>query len=384
MTYDFDELIDRRCSESAKWHRYGQDVLPMWVADMDFRSPEPVIQALRERVDHGVFGYGTEPPKLREVVVERLANLYDWQVSSEDLIFVPGVVTGFNLACRAVTSPGDGVLMQTPSYPPILDAPPNARLSRDGMELTRQPDGRYVVDFAAFGEAITERTRVFILCNPQNPVGRVFQRDELERMAEICLCHNIVICSDEIHCDLVFQGKRHLPIASLEPEISSQTITLMAPSKTFNIAGLHCSVAIVQDPGLRERFKTACVGVVPHVTIMGYVAALAAYRDGQPWLDHLLTYLESNLDYLVQAVDDLPGVSMARPEGTHLAWLDCRQSGIPGNPHRFFLQEAKVAVNDGSTFGKGGEGFVRLNFGCPRATLVEALDRIQAALSTLP
>ncbi len=383
MTYDFDELIDRHCTESAKWHRYDRDVLPMWVADMDFRSPEPVIQALRERVDHGVFGYGTEPPELREVVVDRLADLYDWQVSSEDLIFVPGVVTGFNLACWAVTSPADGVLMQTPAYPPILDAPPNARLAPDGMELTRQPDGRYTVDFAALGEAITERTRIFILCNPQNPVGRVFQRDELERMAAICLRHNIVICSDEIHCDLVFQGKRHLPIASLDPEIASQTITLMAPSKTYNMAGLHCSVAIVQNPELRASLKAARAGLVPDVNIMGYVAALAAYRDGQPWLDHLLTYLESNLDYLVQAVDDLPGINMARPEATHLGWLDCLQSGIPGNPHRFFLQEAKVALNDGSTFGKGGEGFVRLNFGCPRATLVEALDRIQSALSTL-
>ncbi len=383
MTYDFDGLIDRRGSESAKWHHYDGDVLPMWVADMDFRSPEPVIQALRERVDHGVFGYGTEPPKLRQVVVERLADLYDWQVSSEDLIFVPGVVTGFNLACRAVTSPGDGVLMQTPSYPPILDVPSNADLTGDGMALTCQPDGRYTLDLAAFEAAITQRTRIFILCNPQNPVGRVFQRDELERMAEICLGHNIVICSDEIHCDLVFPGKRHLPIASLDPEIASQTITLMAPSKTYNMAGLHCSVAIVQNPELRASLKAARVGLVPDVNIMGYVAALAAYRDGRPWLDRILAYLEANLDYLVQAVDALPGVSMARPEGTHLGWLDCRQAGIPGNPHRFFLQEAKVAVNDGSTFGKGGEGFVRLNFGCPRATLVEALDRIQSALSTL-
>jgi cystathionine beta-lyase len=382
--HDFDHCIDRFCFESAKWHRYGREVLPLWVADMDFRSPESVIDALRERVEHGVFGYGIALPQLREVVVDRLHQLYGWQVSPEDLIFLPGVVTGFNLACHAVTSPGDGVLIQTPIYYPILDAPAHAGLTNDEMELTRRSDGRYEIDFDLFQATITDRTRLFILCSPHNPVGRVFRRDELERMAEICLRHDIVICSDEIHCDLLFDDNHHLPIASLAPEVADQTITLMAPSKTYNIAGLKCSVGIVQNPALRAKLTATQPGLVPRVNIFGYTAALAAYREGQPWLEEVLRYMQENRDFLHRYVEtELPGITMWKPEGTYLAWLSCHHAGIPGNPHEFFLERAGVAVNDGAAFGAGGEGFVRLNFGCPRSVLVEALDRIKAALAAL-
>jgi len=384
MINDFDRLIDRRHSDSVKWHYYGDDVLPMWVADMDFLSPEPAIRALRERVEHGVFGYGTDLPELRQVLVDRLADLYGWRVLPRDLVFLPGVITGFNLACRAVTAPGDGMLVQTPIYPPILRVPGNVGLTCDEMELTRQPDGHYTIDFDAFDKTMTDRTRVFILSNPHNPVGRAFQRQELERMAEICLRRNVVICSDEIHCDLLFRGVQHIPIASLDAEIANHTITLIAPSKTFNIAGLQCSVAIIQNADLRKKFKVARVDLVNEVNILGLVAALAAYREGQEWLDELLVYLEANRDLLVQYVSEqMPGIHMGKPEATYLAWLDCRQAGIPGNPHKFFLEQAKVAVNDGVTFGRGGEGFVRLNFGCPRSTLLEALDKMQAALAPL-
>jgi cystathionine beta-lyase len=356
----------------------------MWVADMDFRSPEPVIDALHERVEHGVFGYGAAPHQLREVIVDRLQRLYGWQVSPQDLIFLPGVVTGFNLVCHAVASPGEGVLIQTPVYYPILDAPGAAGLTNDEMELTRRSNGSYEIDFDVFQETITNRTRVFILCNPHNPVGRVFRRDELERMAEICLRHRIVICSDEIHGDILFDDIQHLPIASLAPEIAQQAVTLMAPSKTFNIAGLKCSVAIVQNPTLREKLETTRAGLVSGVNILGYAAALAAYRDGQPWLDRVLPYLQANRDLVLRYVEtELPGVTMTTPEGTYLAWLSCHEASIPGNPHQFFLEQARVAMNDGAVFGRGGEGFVRLNFGCPRATLVEALDRMKAALATL-
>ncbi|MDH4138302.1 MAG: PatB family C-S lyase, partial [Anaerolineae bacterium] len=373
-----------RHSESTKWHRYDEDVLPMWVADMDFVSPEPVIRALRERVEHGVFGYGMDPPELRQVIVDRLQRLYGWQVSPEALVFMPGVVTSFNLVCHAVASPGDGVLIQTPVYFPMLYAPAGAGLTNDDMELTRRPDGRYEIDVDIFEKTITDRTRLFILCNPHNPVGRVFRREELERMAEICLRHNVVICSDEIHCDLVFQGNRHVPIASLAPEIADQTITLMAPSKTFNVPGLKCSVAIVQNPELRKKLKTTHTGLVHGINVMGYTAALAAYRDGQPWLDEVLRYLEANLDFLLHYVEaHLPGISMSKPEGTYLAWLSCHEAGIPGNPHKFFLKQARVAVSDGAIFGRGGEGFVRLNFGCPRSMLTEALDKMTEALLAL-
>jgi cystathionine beta-lyase len=318
------------------------------------------------------------------VLVERLARLYRWQVAPDALVFVPGVITGFNLACRAVTTPGDGVLMQTPVYPPFFRVPGNVGLTRDEMELTRQSDGYYTIDLDRFERTITDRTRVFILCNPHNPVGRAFQRAELEGMANTCLRRNLVICSDEIHCDLLFQGVEHIPIAALGPEIADRTITLIAPSKTFNIAGLQCSVAIIPNAELRKQFKAARADLVHEANVLGLVAALAAYRDGQEWLDQVLRYLEANRDLLVQYVQEhLPGIQMGKPEATYLAWLDCRQAGLPCDPHKFFLEQAKVGLNDGVAFGKGGQGFVRLNFGCPRSTLLEVLERMRAALATL-
>ena len=380
--YDFDEIIDRRRTDSNKWRKYPADVLPLWVADMDFRSPESVIRALHERVEHGVFGYGVEQPEFCEVFLDRLQTRYGWRVSPEAILVIPGVIPGFNLAGRALTVTGDGLLLQTPVYPPILRVPGNVGLTSDEMELTRQADGRYTIDFDRFETTIRERTRVFLLCNPHNPVGRVFRTDELLRMAEICLGRGLLICADEIHCDLVFSGQRHVPIASLDPEVAARTITLMAPSKTFNLPGLKCSVAIIPNAPLREKFGAARVDLVKAVNVLGYAAALAAYRDGQPWLDELLRYLEANRDFLVEYVrSKLPGVSMAPPEATYLAWLDCREGDLPRNdPYTFFLDEARVALNDGKAFGCGGAGFVRLNFACPRAILAEALDRMRQAL----
>ena len=262
----------------------------------------------------------------------------------------------------------------------MLSAPENAGRICKVVPLAENSE-RYEHNFDAFEQAITERTSLFLLCNPHNPVGRVFEARELERLAEICLRHDVLICSDEIHCDFIFQEHRHVPIASLAPEIAAKTITMFAPSKTFNIAGLSCSVAVVQDPDLMARLKRTSAGLVPHVNVLGYAAALAAYRDGQPWLDELLSYLEANRDYVLDTIaDHIPSIKCYRPEGTFLAWLDCRETGIPGNPSQFFLERARVALNDGATFGMGGDGFVRLNFGCPRATLTEALERMWAAL----
>jgi cysteine-S-conjugate beta-lyase len=383
MSYDFDRVIDRLQTESHKWHKYPPDVLPLWVADMDFRSPEPVIRALRERVEHGVFGYGLEQPDFYEVFLDRLQKRYGWHVSRDAILLIPGVIPAFNVACRALTVPGDGLLLQTPMYPPILRVPQNVGLSSDEMELSRQSDGRYTIDFDRFEAAIGERTRVFLLCNPHNPVGRVYRRDELTRMAEICLRRGLWICADEIHCELTFAGEQHVPIASLDPEIADRTVTLMAPSKTFNLAGLKCSVAIIPNAALREKFVAAQVDMVRAVNILGYTASLAAYRDGQPWLDELLRYLETNRDLVIEFVRSrLPGVGIAPPEATYLAWLDCRGLELPGDdPYSFFLERARVALNDGQAFGRGGQGFVRLNFGCPRATLTQALERMAAALA---
>jgi cystathionine beta-lyase len=382
VTYDFDRVIDRRWTESNKWHKYPADVLPLWVADMDFRSPEPVIRALRERVEHGVFGYGAAQPEFHEVFLERLQKRYGWRVSPEAILLIPGVIPGFNLAARAFTTSGDGLLLQTPMYPPIRRVPDNVGLSSDEMELTRLPDGRYTIDVDRFEAAIGARTRMFLLCNPHNPVGRAYGRDELERMAEVCLRRGLLICADEIHCDLTYSGQRHIPIASLDPEIEARTVTLMAATKTFNLPGLKCSVAIIPNAALREKFVAAQLDLVRAVNILGYTATLAAYRDGQPWLDELLRYLEGNRDFVVGYVrSKLPGVGTAPPEATYLAWLDCRDARLPDDdPYTFFLDRARVALNDGRTFGRGGAGFVRLNFACPRVILAEALDRMRYAL----
>lgn len=377
---DFDQLMDMpRYGDSVKWCVFDEDVLPLWVADMDFPSPEPVIRALVERASHGVFGYALPPKELRPLIQERVARLYGWQVEAEDILFLPGVVTGFNMACHALGRPGDEILVEPPVYTPMLDAPANAGRTCKLVPLVERT-GRYERDLEAFEAALTDRSALLLLCNPHNPVGRVFEREELERLAEICLRHGVVICSDEIHCDIVFRGRRHTPIAALDPEVAARTITLFAPSKTFNIPGLSCSVAIVQDGELREQFERVGAGLVSHVNLMGYTAALAAYRDGQAWLDELLVYLEDNCDYMLDTLSAyMPGIRCTKPEGTFLAWLDCRGAGIPGNPQKFFKEYARVFLNDGAYFGEQGAGFLRLNFACPRATLREALERMRQA-----
>ncbi len=380
MIYDFDTCPERRGTNSEKWDKYPADVLPLWVADMDFVAPEPVQRALRERVEHGVFGYSLESTELREVIVARLAERYGWRIAAEDILFLPGVIRGFNLACHTVAEPGGAVLVQMPIYPPVLTAPRHANLQRQDVPLCRDAHGVYHIDWDAFEAAITDRTRLFILCNPHNPVGRVFTREELTRLAEMCLRHNLVICSDEIHGDLIYTRHQHLPIASLDPEIARHTITLMAPSKTFNIAGLDCSFAIVPDEELRRRYRRAQRGLIGAINVFSWTAALAAYRDGQDWLTQVLSYLQINRDLVTQFVqDELPKISVSPLEGTYLAWLDCRATGI-AKPYEFFLQQPRVALNDGATFGKGGEGFVRLNFGCSQSILREALERMRTVL----
>lgn len=380
MNSIFDQIIDRRNTESGKWHKYDPDVLPLWVADMDFISPPAVMEALHARVEHGVFGYPMEIPELMDAIVERMATRYGWHIRREDIMLLPGVVTGFNLVCQAIVRQDEGVLIQTPVYPPFLRVAANGGFVQQEMELTDTPQG-YQINFEKFETAITNKTRLFLLCNPHNPVGRVFRHEELEQMANICLRHQMTICSDEIHCDLIFSGHRHIPIATLSEEAAQNTITLMAPSKTFNIAGLGCSFAIAQNPRLREKLQIATRGLVPGVNILGQIAALAAYRHGQAWLEELLTYLEANRNYLYEFIrNELPEIKMLKPEGTYLAWLDCRNANLPESPFHFFLKKARVALEDGTRFGKGGEGFVRLNFGCPRSILMEALERMKRAL----
>ncbi len=390
MSDDFNQLLDRRATESVKWRAYPGDVLPLWVADMDFMSPEPVRRALRAAAEHGVFGYprglhggGVDVPEFGQTIIDRLRVRYAWDVELQDIVFLPGVVVGLNVMCNMFRAQGGSIMVQPPVYTPILEAPLNAGLTRTEALLARQPDGAYAVDWDQFTATLRDDTRAFILCNPHNPVGRVYRRDELEHMAELCLARNVLICSDEIHGDLIYRDAQHRPLASLDPEIAQRTITFFAPSKTFNLPGLQASVVIIQNPELRQRVQAARQDLVPWVNLMGMTAMQAAYREGQAWLDELLVYLEANRNFVYDFVrSELPGLSLAKPEGTYLAWIDCRGANLE-NPYEFFLNKAKVALSDGTIYGTGGQGFVRLNFGCPRATLEEALQRMKQALTNL-
>jgi cystathionine beta-lyase len=377
--FDFDTGIDRRDSDSHKWRKYkDQDVIPMWVADMDFASPPAVLQALHQRVDHAIFGYAEPMPRLKEAVVEHLHQRHRWAISPEWIVWLPGLVTGLNVACRSVGRPGAGVLTTPPIYPPFFTAP---RLAGKRLQTVPLVHGaaRWELDLDGLGQAAKGGTSLFLLCNPHNPTGRVFTRQELEALAELCLNANLTICSDEIHCDLVLEpGCRHLPMASLSPEVARRTITLMAPSKTFNLPGLGCAYAVISDPKLRRRLLRAMAGIVPHVNILGYVAAQAAYEHGAPWLDALLAYLRNNRQLVYQAIGQMEGLRMTPVEATYLAWIDARHGGLE-DPVRFFERNG-VGLSDGALF--GAPGFLRLNFGCPRSLLATALERMTHALRT--
>lgn len=386
-SYDFDTYIERRDSGSLKWTQYGRDVLPLWVADMDFRSPEPLIRALHERVEHGIYGYEFDSPALRQAIVERLAARCGWTITAPMIQFVPNLVAALHYVCLAFAEPGDEVLMLTPAYPPFLMAPPNGGRAALTVPLAcARADGRlrYEIDFDAIEQAITPRTKIMLLCNPHNPVGRMWTRADLERLAEIALRHDQVIISDEIHCDLILNGAAHIPMATLAPEVAARCMTLLSPSKTFNTPSLGIAFAVAENEELRQRFEKVTAFYLPHPGAMGYAAALAAYTQCQDWLDALLIYLRANRDFLVETVSaSFSGAAITVPEATYLAWLDFRDHKLPDGPYRFFLERGQVALGDGAAFGQAGEGFVRLNFGTPRATLAAALERMRTALVSI-
>ncbi|MBT8342560.1 MAG: putative C-S lyase [Desulfatitalea sp.] len=381
LTFDFDTPIDRTTSDSDKWRKYhGKDIIPMWVADTDFASPPAVLEVLRQRVDHGVFGYASPDPALKPAIIDYLKNTLDWSVRPEWIVWLPGLVCGLNVVCRSVGRSGAGILTTVPIYPPFLTAPDNSgkRLQTTGLVLQ---NGQWRFDFDNLRRSIDARTALFMLCNPHNPTGRVWTREELTHIATICLEHRLWICSDEIHCDLVLApGCQHIPLASLSPEVAERTITLMAPSKTYNIPGLGCSFAVISNSGLRQRFKKAMAGIVPHVNLMGFAAALAGYTHGGPWLAAVRNYLLHNRDMVFDRVNALPDVHMAPVEATYLAWIDVRRTAIQ-NPGRHF-EQAGIGLSDGVHF--GAQGFVRMNFGCPRGTLKQALGRFEEAFAGVP
>ncbi|MFH1719936.1 MAG: PatB family C-S lyase [Planctomycetota bacterium] len=380
MKFGFDRIFDRRNTGSLKWDKYkGKDIIPMWVADMDFQAPPAVLDALHERVEHGIFGYASPPDELIKVVVERLEAKYQWKIKPYWIVWLPGLVPALNVVCRAFADDKDEILTFTPIYPPFLSGPVLAGKTLKAIPLRRE-GGLFTFDIERLQSEISARSKVLLLCNPHNPVGRRYSRRELKDVAETCLRHNLVICSDEIHCDLILDGGEHVPIATLGSEISDITITLMSPSKTFNLPGLNCAFAVIENEGLRRRFTKSRKGIVPGVNALGFAACLAVYRDGEDWRKELIEYLRGNRDFVRRFVnDEIQRLSMDNVEATYLAWIDCRELQIR-NPAGFFLQAA-IGLSNGRDF--QGEGYVRLNFGCPRETLSEALDRMKHAVTNL-
>ena len=379
-TFDFETVIDRLGTGSSKWSRYASDVTPMWVADMDF-SPDPgIIAAIRERLDHPMLGYGIPTDDLRGTIVNAMFRNYGWSIEPEELVFLPGVEPGFNMALRAFLSPGDGVVLETPVYKPLLDAPGFWQLRR--LDVPLQPDGqgRWRSDPARL-ERAASRAKSVLLCNPQNPTGRVMTRHEIEGLADTCLKYNLFVISDEIHCGLTLDGREHVPIASLSPEIGKKSITLMAASKIWNIAGLKAAFAIVPDAEMRSKFAASRTGLVDSVNVLGLAAMKYAYDNGEQWRKAVVLQLARNRDMLRSVFKQaMPEARMHPAEGSYLGWADFGRYDLPNTPQKFFLENAKVALSDGAEFGAGYENWVRINFGCPPALLRDCLDRMEMAI----
>lgn len=381
MKPNFNHFIDRRISDSIKWNYYDEDVLPLWVADMDFFSPPAVLEALQKRIEHGIFGYSRSQESTKTAVQNWLTTRHNWNVQLDDILLIPCVVQSFNVAAAAFSQPGDSVLVQTPSYRPFFDVSSNSNLIQITNPLLCDSEGRYSLDTINFNSSLQPNTRTFMLCNPHNPSGRVFDKGELINMAEACINNNTVICSDEIHSDLVHPGHKHIPVASLSSEIAQSTITLISTTKSFNLAGLKSSAVIISNPRLRELFQNQLSGFVGSVNILGETALAAAYAHGEEWLSELLSYLDENRRFLINYINnELPGISIYPPEATYLGWLDCSGAELE-NPAEFFLTEARVGLNSGDWFGENYSDYVRLNFGCPRETLSHALERMKDALN---
>ena len=392
MAFDFDAVVDRRHSDSAKWafperslaaDEAAADPLPMWVADMDFRVPQPVTDALKAAAEEGMFGYPGVTKSYLDAVVGWQRKRFGWDVPAEWVVQTPGVVTALNTIIQTLSRPGDSVLVQTPVYSHFHQAP-----LTNGRQVAYAPlaiDGdRYRFDAKTFEAAIRPNTRLFILCNPHNPTGTVWSEDDLRLMGEICARHKVLVVSDEIHADIVFnRSVRHIPFGSLGPAFADNSIVCTAPSKTFNISGLQCSNIIVANPEIRAELARQMVRNGLHfINSLGMVACEAAYRHGEPWLEALLDYLRGNQEHFAAEIaKSLPQLKVFKADGLYLAWMDCRALGMaPEALEKFMLTKARVWFDKGQKFGPEGHGFMRVNLGCPRATVDECLSRLKRAL----
>lgn len=374
--FNFDERISRDGTYSFKWEKYkGKDILPMWVADTEFKVAPAIQDALHKTVEHGVLGYhvpGQYKPA-NDALIAWCQRQYDWDIEANWIVWTPGVCPGFNIAIKALCEPGDEVIIQTPNYPPILAAPEINNCTAVHIDTLEQ-NGQWVLDFAALEQAASSaKAKLMILCNPMNPVGRVFTQDELDKVAAICERHNVVLCSDEIHCDLILDDLPHLP-AGQQPKLSQNSITLMAPNKSFNIAGLGAAYAIIPNPQIRHKFNLALRGHVPWVNIMGLVATTAALTECDDWLAAQKTYMRGNRDYLVQAINQIDGLQASAPEATFLLWVDA--SGLGVNDVQKWAESKGVGPSPGKDFGM--PSFFRLNYGVSRAMLDDVIARLKA------
>ncbi|MDR4889503.1 MalY/PatB family protein [Fredinandcohnia sp. QZ13] len=387
MKYNFNESINRLQTNSVKWDEvenlFGdKEILPMWVADMDFKSPQPVIEALKKRADHGIYGYTTRPDSYYEATVGWMKRRHNWTIEKDWITFTPGVVPALGIIVQSFTNPGDKIIIQQPVYYPFMSV-----IEKNGREIVNNPlrleNGRYYMDFEDLEKKIDPSVKMIIISNPHNPVGRVWEQDELTKLGEICLKHNILVVSDEIHSDLVYEGNIHTPFASISDNFAGRSITCTAPSKTFNLAGLQTSNMIIPNQELRERFNKALEDrFIGMTNTFGVTALIAAYEEGEEWLDQLLVYLKGNLDFLNEYIkSNIPEVKVIKPDATYLVWLDCRELGLDAKKLEEVIQkQGKVAFDEGYIFGKEGEGFTRINIACPRALLEEGLKRFSEAL----
>ena len=381
MQYDFDTVLNRNSSRSVKWSKYsGRDIIPLWLADMDFRASPEIVERISRDVEHGIFGYAKESEELVEAITARMQENWNWKVQPEWIVWLPSARTGMYLAAKAACKEDESVVTAKPVYPPFLGVPKSAGRELHVTELIVDKNG-WRLDYDAIERAANkDNAKLFLLCNPHNPVGRIYNNEELNKLLDICLSKDMIICSDELHSGIIIDdNKKHLPIATLSEKAEQNSITILGPGKNFNLAGLCCSFAIIPNDNLRRKFNSSAQGWLPDVPLPGFSAALAAYGDSTKWLEECLTYLRNNHKQVFNFVnDELPGLSMHAVEATYLAWIDTRESGMK-NPTELF-EKYGVGLSEGALF--GNSGFVRLNFACPNKTLTEALERMSSALKS--
>lgn len=391
MKYNFDMVIDRTNSNSVKWDDVrrdseNSDIIPMWVADMDFISPQEVIEALGKRVEHGVFGYPAVTEQYKQVIVDWMKGRHDWDIEKDWIKPAPGVIPSINWLIEAFSKPGDKVIIQTPVYTPFYTVVEN--IGRHAvLNPLKLEDGRYIMDFDDLEEKARDPwVKLLVLSNPHNPVGRVWERKELEKLGEICLRNGVMVISDEIHSDLIFKNHRHIPFAAVSDELAQISAICNAPSKTFNIAGLQTSNIIIPNASIRKEFsRTMQRSHIGIPNLLGLTACEAAYRYGSEWLEQVMEYIESNYNFLSEFIRErIPQLIVAKTEGTYLAWIDCRSLGLNHKELEKFLKEkARVQFTQGYIFGEEGNGFIRMNFACARPVLKEALSRMESAIRQL-